>query len=212
MPTLTMKKQKVLETSLMRHTNKLGSRFHLKISKVMFYSPLACQKEFLGLHASARPSYEKPPGQSQYPAPFAALVLTTFNNMSTDAFKFRCILIRIQESLSDTDRQKLHFLLGEDIPGQLREKESLSTSISAFQKLLQTLKISEKDCTYLINALEEIQRHDCAQRLKDYQNLIEKNIVLTQRENSIIQTNEVSTLLYELNMDNTADVMDQSSE
>ncbi|CAF1534181.1 unnamed protein product [Didymodactylos carnosus] len=130
--------------------------------------------------------------------------------MSTDAFKFRCILIRIQESLSDTDRQKLHFLLGEDIPGQLREKESLSTSISAFQKLLQTLKISEKDCTYLINALEEIQRHDCAQRLKDYQNLIEKNIVLTQRENSIIQTNEVSTLLYELNMDNTADVMDQS--
>ena len=84
--------------------------------------------------------------------------------MSED-FDFRVVLIKIQNLLSDSDRKQLHFLFGEDIPRTLQEDGSLSSSIDAFQRLLDGAKISPTDCEYLVRALREIKREDCIKRL-----------------------------------------------
>ncbi|CAF1094008.1 unnamed protein product [Adineta steineri] len=81
---------------------------------------------------------------------------------------FRIVLIKIQHSLSNEDRQQLNFIFGDDIPRVLREKGSLADSLNALQALFDRLKISRDNYDYLVQALQAIQRHDCAQRLIDY--------------------------------------------
>lgn len=86
--------------------------------------------------------------------------------MGDQQFHFRAALVKIQESLSDDDRKKLHFLFGEDIPRVLRENSSLGGALETLQKLFDTLKISPSNYDYLVRALEVIQRPDCVQRLR----------------------------------------------
>jgi hypothetical protein len=80
-------------------------------------------------------------------------------------FDFRAALIKIQDSLSNEDRIKLHFIFGEDIPRRLQSNGSLETALEGLQALCDRLKISKNDYKYLVRALEVIERHDCAQRL-----------------------------------------------
>jgi hypothetical protein len=80
-------------------------------------------------------------------------------------FEFRAILIKIQNSLSDSDRSQLHFLFGEDIPRRLQSNGSLETALEGLQTLFDRLKISRNNYDYLVRALQVIERHDCAQRL-----------------------------------------------
>ena len=82
-----------------------------------------------------------------------------------DEFSFRVVLIKIQNSLTDEDRRKLHFLFGEDIPRVLQGNGSLDNALDALQKLFDSLKISRHNSDYLRCALEAINRPDCAQRL-----------------------------------------------
>ncbi|CAF0745408.1 unnamed protein product [Adineta steineri] len=81
---------------------------------------------------------------------------------------FRIALIKIQHSLTNEDRQQLNFIFGDDIPRVLRENGSLENSINALQATFDRLKISRTNYEYLVQALQAIQRHDCAQRLIDY--------------------------------------------
>jgi hypothetical protein len=80
-------------------------------------------------------------------------------------FNFRAVLIKIQNSLSDSDRKQLHFLFGEDIPRRLQSDGSLDTALDVLQTLFDRLKISGNNFKYLVDALKIIEREDCAQRL-----------------------------------------------
>ncbi|UJR23748.1 hypothetical protein I4U23_026725 [Adineta vaga] len=75
------------------------------------------------------------------------------------------------------------------IPRVLQEETSIGSALDVLQKLFDSLKISSKNVAYLVRALEAIQRHDCAQRLLDYDKLVPKEIrqftPLEEEQNSI---------------------------
>lgn len=83
-----------------------------------------------------------------------------------DEFAFRAVLVRIQDSLSDSDRKQLNFLIGDDIPRRLQDNGSLINSLDVLQTLFDRLKISADNFEYLTKRLEVIQREDCVQRLR----------------------------------------------
>lgn len=86
-------------------------------------------------------------------------------DQADEDFAFRAVLIKIQHSLSDDDRRQLNFLFGEDIPRCLQSNGSIEASLSALQTLFDRLKISSNNYTYLVRALQAIQREDCVERL-----------------------------------------------
>ncbi|CAM4779646.1 unnamed protein product [Rotaria magnacalcarata] len=92
-------------------------------------------------------------------------------------FEFRVVLIKIQNSLSDSDRLQLHFLFGEDIPRRLQSNGSLETTLEVLQTLFDRLKISNKNYNYLVRALQAIQRPDCVERLLSYDKLVPADII-----------------------------------
>ena len=79
---------------------------------------------------------------------------------------FRALLIKIQDILSDKDRQRLHFLMGENIPRYLQDDPSLKRTLTIFQALLDKSIISHEDFNYLIEAFETIHCYDAAKLLK----------------------------------------------
>ena len=79
---------------------------------------------------------------------------------------FRALLLKIQDILSDTDRHRLHFLLGEDVPRCLRDDVSLSGTLRLLDALFERTFISDRDCDYLIDAFTKIHCLDAAQRLR----------------------------------------------
>jgi hypothetical protein len=81
-------------------------------------------------------------------------------------FDFRALLLRIQELLSDNDRHRLHFLLGEDVPRYLRDDLSLGGTLRLLDSLFEKTFISDQDCDYLIEAFKKIQCYDAAKRLQ----------------------------------------------
>jgi hypothetical protein len=83
-----------------------------------------------------------------------------------EQFEFRIVLIKIQDSLSDEDRAKLNFLFGEEIPRRLQDNSSLENALQVLQTLFDHLKITPNNYDYLVRALHEIGRQDCAERLR----------------------------------------------
>ena len=83
-----------------------------------------------------------------------------------DAYRLRAIILKLQDRLSNDDRQRLHFLLGDDSPRRIRDNPSLGGTLSMMESLFDQDKISENDLTCLINALNEIQCLDAAKLLR----------------------------------------------
>ena len=81
-------------------------------------------------------------------------------------FDFRALLLRIQDLLSDNDRHRLHFLLGDDVPRYLRDDLSMSGTLRLLDSLLEKTFIGDRDCDYLIEAFKKIHCCDAARRLQ----------------------------------------------
>ena len=81
-------------------------------------------------------------------------------------FDFRALLIKLQDNLSDNDRRRLHFILGDTIPRQLRDDPTLGGTLSLLESLFDQAKISEQDFDYLIQAFREIPCYDGVRRLE----------------------------------------------
>lgn len=81
-------------------------------------------------------------------------------------FHFRAVLLRVQELLSEDDRTRLHFLLGEDVPRSLRDDSSIGGALRVFENLIEQTFIDEQDCDYLIEAFETVRCHGAAERLR----------------------------------------------
>ncbi len=80
----------------------------------------------------------------------------------------RAIILKLQDRLSDNDRKRLHFFLGNDVPRRIRDDQSLSGTLSLMESLFDQDKINEQDFTFLINAFDEIQCTDAVKLLKGY--------------------------------------------
>ena len=80
--------------------------------------------------------------------------------------RFRALLLKLQDSLSDNDRQKLHFLIGSIIPRRVRDDATTKGTLKLFELLFDCGKITDQKFDFLIEAFEGIDRHDIAGRLR----------------------------------------------
>jgi hypothetical protein len=83
-----------------------------------------------------------------------------------DNTHLRAIILKLQDRLSDNDRKRLHFFLGNDVPRRIRDDPSLSGTLSLMESLFDQDKISERDFSLLIDAFDQIQCTDAAKILK----------------------------------------------
>jgi hypothetical protein len=83
-----------------------------------------------------------------------------------EQFDFRALLLKLQDCLSDNDRRRLHFLVGDIIPRHLRDDPTLGGTLSLLESLFDRAKISEQDFDYLIHAFNEIHCYEAVKRLK----------------------------------------------
>jgi hypothetical protein len=83
-----------------------------------------------------------------------------------DTHHLRAIILKLQDRLSDNDRKRLHFFLGNDVPKRIRDDPSLSGTLQLVESLFDQDKINEQDFTFLIKAFDEIQCIDAAKLLK----------------------------------------------
>ncbi|CAF1442422.1 unnamed protein product [Didymodactylos carnosus] len=130
----------------------------------------------------------------------------------SNEFYLRGILLKVQDLLSDSDRQKLHFLFGTVIPRRLRDDSKIHGTIQLLEILFDKSLISEQDLTHLIKAFEEIGCMEAADQLKGYQSKLADEMVndVTNRCSSRkevilpterLQTPSLTSILSELNRD-----------
>jgi hypothetical protein len=80
--------------------------------------------------------------------------------------RFRALLLKLQDSLSDVDRHRLHFLLGSIIPRRLRDDPTINGTLNLLESLFDRGNITDQEFEFLIEAFEGIDRHDIARRLR----------------------------------------------
>lgn len=85
------------------------------------------------------------------------------------AFDFRALLLQIQNRLSNDDRRRLHFLIGDIIPRHQREDCTLGGTLTLLESLFDRALISEDYLEFLVRIFKEIQCHDAVRRLQEYQ-------------------------------------------
>jgi len=83
-----------------------------------------------------------------------------------DNQQLRSIIIKLESRLSDDDRERLHFYLGNDVPRKIRDDASLRGTLRLMDSLFDQDKINEQDFTFLIRAFEQIQCRDAVRLLK----------------------------------------------
>jgi hypothetical protein len=83
-----------------------------------------------------------------------------------EQFDFRALLIKLQDCLSDNDRRRLHFIVGDTIPRHLRDDPTLGGTLNLLESLFDRAKISEQDFNYLIHAFNEIHCYEGVKRLQ----------------------------------------------
>jgi hypothetical protein len=83
-----------------------------------------------------------------------------------DDHHLRAIILKLQDRLSDNDRKRLHFFLGNDVPRRIRDDPTLGGTLSLMESLFDQDKINGVDFTFLINAFDEIQCTDAVQLLR----------------------------------------------
>lgn len=86
-------------------------------------------------------------------------------------FDFRALLIRIQDQLSDNDRRRFHFLIGDIIPRHQRDDCTLGGTLTLLESLFDRAIINEDYLDFLIRVFHHIQCHDAVKRLQDYQSI-----------------------------------------
>lgn len=95
-------------------------------------------------------------------------------------FDFRALLVKIQDRLSNDDRHRLHFLVGDIIPRMQRENVTLAGTLTLLESLFDRAVINEDYLDFLIRIFTEIQCYDAVKRLQGLFNPLKntmKNLV-----------------------------------
>jgi hypothetical protein len=80
--------------------------------------------------------------------------------------RLRALIVRLQDRLSEDDRKRLHFFLGNDVPRRIRDDPSLGGTLSLMESLFDQDKINDDDFSFLIDAFDEIQCLDAVKLLR----------------------------------------------
>ncbi|CAF0823225.1 unnamed protein product [Adineta ricciae] len=107
----------------------------------------------------------------------------------------RSLLLKLQDRLSDRDRECLHFYLGSTVPRRVRDDFSLSGNLRLMESLFEQNKISGNSVSFLIQALKEIKCYDAVNLLKEHAKKMRLNGCVNQPENDLLMT--LPDLLYE---------------
>ena len=97
---------------------------------------------------------------------YEIFLIMSIGYLMVDSHHLRAIILKIQDLLSDNDRQRLHFFLGNDVPRRIRDDASLRGTLDLMQSLFDQDKINEQDFTFLIDAFDEIQCIDAVKILR----------------------------------------------
>ena len=92
-------------------------------------------------------------------------------------FDFRALLLKIQDRLSNDDRRRLHFLVGDIIPRMQREDVTLGGTLTVLESLFDRAVINEGDLNFLIRIFREIQCYDVVKRLQGLLLIFSKNFI-----------------------------------
>ncbi|UJR19915.1 hypothetical protein I4U23_023047 [Adineta vaga] len=84
--------------------------------------------------------------------------------------RLRSIIINLRHRLTDHDRKRLHFYVGNDVIRIIQDHPTLATTLNRIGSLIDQNRINNKELGYLINALDEIYCCDATKSLRDYQN------------------------------------------
>jgi hypothetical protein len=85
-----------------------------------------------------------------------------------DNHHLRSIRLNLQYRLNDTDRERLHFYLKNDVSRRVGDDSTLSGTLRLMQSLFDQVKIREKYFTLLIDAFKQIQCFDAVHLLKGF--------------------------------------------
>ncbi|CAF1118262.1 unnamed protein product [Rotaria sp. Silwood1] len=92
--------------------------------------------------------------------------------MERSDFRLRTLLLQIDRHLTNTDRQRLCFLIGcEDVPRRLLDviaKDGSASMTDIWESLFDRRKITTNNVNYLIERLGKIERFDLVELLKNY--------------------------------------------
>ncbi|CAF1219194.1 unnamed protein product [Rotaria sordida] len=88
-----------------------------------------------------------------------------------EQLNFRALLLKLQDALSESDRKRLHFILGDYIPADLRDDSSMGGTLKLLEALVNQAKISEQDVGFLIEVSNKIHCHSIVQMLKRHQRI-----------------------------------------
>lgn len=88
-----------------------------------------------------------------------------------DTQDLRGIIVRLQDYLTDDDRRRLHFFVGNDVPRRVRDEPTLSGTLALMESLFEQEKINEQDFTFLIHAFEQIRCIDAVKFLRGKRNI-----------------------------------------
>ncbi|CAF4599445.1 unnamed protein product [Rotaria sp. Silwood1] len=133
-----------------------------------------------------------------------ALQFTWYKQMD-EQFDFRVLLLKLQDYLSDNDRRRLHFIVGDTIPRHLRDDPTLGGTLSLLESLFDQAKISEQDFDYLIRAFNEIHCYKAVERLKEHQlaqHRRNQNETTTKNLSDLFDDNEEDKISYNKNLSN----------
>jgi len=83
-----------------------------------------------------------------------------------DTYDLRGIILKLQDRLSDNDRKRLHFFLGDDVPRRIRDDPTLGGTLNLIESLFDQDKINAQDFTFLIKAFDEIRCADAVKLLR----------------------------------------------
>ena len=81
-------------------------------------------------------------------------------------FEFRKLLIDVADRMSDASKKQFVFLLGDDIP----ERKKDEPLVEIFQILINVGRISDTDCSYLVQILQAIKLIDLAFLVARFEN------------------------------------------
>lgn len=79
--------------------------------------------------------------------------------------EFRMLLLELEDDLSNDERKKFVFLLGEDIPRRKRDEPL----VEIFNILIDRNKISQDNCTYLLRMFEALKLFTVAYKLAQFE-------------------------------------------
>ncbi|CAF0798031.1 unnamed protein product [Adineta ricciae] len=94
-----------------------------------------------------------------------------------DSVRLRAIILNLQDRLSNDDRKRLHFYLGNDVPRRIRDDPTLGGTLNLMDSLFDQDKINEHDFSYLIEVFDQIRCFDAAKLLKEHLNQNRENML-----------------------------------